>query len=113
MVRHAESRMSPPHYRLVIEGGLGPCYPSAFDAMRVSAPNGTPRITGAISDASNLRGLLERIAGVGRPDSRSLTHSTPSNVARGAARQRPAGITSQRPQALIGGSGEHLSSKER
>src|SRR5207302_695843 len=85
MVRHAESRMSPLHYRLVIEGGIGPCCPSAFDALTVSAPNGTPRITGAILDASNLQGLLERIAGVGRPDSRSLTHSTPSNVARGKA----------------------------
>jgi hypothetical protein len=57
--------MSPPRYRLVIEGELGPRYASAFDGMTLCAHNGETEITGPIIDQSHLQGLLERIAGLG------------------------------------------------
>ena len=52
--------MSPPRYRLVVDGELGPRYTSALDAMTVSARNGTTAITGPINDSSHRQGLLER-----------------------------------------------------
>jgi hypothetical protein len=57
--------MSAHHYRVVVEGELGPRYASAFDGMTVSARNGTTEITGPIIDSAHLQGLLERIAGLG------------------------------------------------
>jgi hypothetical protein len=57
--------MSPPRYRLVVKGELGPRYASAFDGMTVSAHDGETDITGPIVDQSHLHGLLERIAGLG------------------------------------------------
>ena len=58
-------RMSPPAYRIVIEGELGPRFASAFDGMTVRAHDGETEITGPIIDQSRLHGLLERIAGLG------------------------------------------------
>ncbi|MGZ4224393.1 MAG: hypothetical protein ACXVSU_25480 [Solirubrobacteraceae bacterium] len=57
--------MSPPRYRLVIEGELGPRYATAFDGMTLCAHDGETEITGPIIDPSHLQGLLERIAGLG------------------------------------------------
>jgi hypothetical protein len=57
--------MSPHHYRLVVEGELGPRYASAFDGMRLFAHDGRTDITGLIVDQSHLHGLLERIASLG------------------------------------------------
>ena len=57
--------MSPPRYRIVIEGELGPRYASAFDGMTLRADNGETEITGPIIDQSHLHGLLERIAALG------------------------------------------------
>ena len=57
--------MSPPRYRLVIQGELGPRYASAFDGMTLRAHDGQTEITGPIIDPSHLQGLLERIAGLG------------------------------------------------
>jgi hypothetical protein len=57
--------MSPPRYRLVVVGELGPRYASAFDGMTVSARDGTTEITGSIIDQSHLQGLLARIASLG------------------------------------------------
>lgn len=57
--------MSPPRYRLVIEGELGPRYDSAFDGMTVRAGDGETEIIGPIIDPSHLQGLLARIAGLG------------------------------------------------
>ena len=58
-------RMSPPRYRIVIKGELGPRYGSAFDGMTLCARNGMTEISGPIIDSSHLQGLLERIAGLG------------------------------------------------
>jgi hypothetical protein len=57
--------MSPPRYRLVVEGELGPRYASAFDGMTVRAHHGETDITGPIIDEAHLRGLLDRIANLG------------------------------------------------
>jgi hypothetical protein len=54
--------MSPPRYRLVVKGELGPRYASAFDGMTIRAHNGVTDITGPVIDQSHLQGLLERIA---------------------------------------------------
>jgi hypothetical protein len=53
------------HYRVVVEGELGPRYASAFDGMAISAHDGRTEITGPIVDPSLLHGLLDRIAGLG------------------------------------------------
>jgi hypothetical protein len=58
-------RMSPPGYRIVIQGELGPRYASAFDGMTVRVHDGETEITGPIIDQSHLHGLLERIASLG------------------------------------------------
>ena len=57
--------MSPPRYRLVVEGELGPRYASAFDGMTLRAHDGETEITGPIIDQSHLQGLIERIASLG------------------------------------------------
>jgi hypothetical protein len=57
--------MRPQHYRLVVNGELGPRYASAFEGMTVSTGGGRTEITGGIVDASHLQGLLERITGLG------------------------------------------------
>ena len=57
--------MSPPRYRIVIEGELGPRYASAFDGMTVCSRDGETELIGPIIDRSHLDGLLARIAGLG------------------------------------------------
>lgn len=57
--------MSQRHYRLVVEGELGPRYESAFDGMTLSAHDGRTEIMGPIVDPSHLHGLIERITGLG------------------------------------------------
>jgi hypothetical protein len=58
-------RMSSQHYRLIVEGELGPRYASAFGGMTISAHDGVTELTGPIVDAAHLQGLLERVAGLG------------------------------------------------
>ena len=57
--------MSPPRYRIVIEGELGPRYASAFEGMTIRAGDGETELIGPIIDRSHLDGLLARIAGLG------------------------------------------------
>ena len=57
--------MQPEDYRLVVEGEIGSRYASAFDGMVVSAHDGITEITGPIVDPSQLRGVIDRIAGLG------------------------------------------------
>jgi hypothetical protein len=52
-------------YRLVVEGEIGARYASAFEGMTTVAHDGMTEITGDVTDASHLQGLLERIAGLG------------------------------------------------
>ena len=53
------------HYRVVVEGELGPRYASAFDGMALCARDGKTEITGPIIDPSHLHGVLERISALG------------------------------------------------
>jgi hypothetical protein len=53
------------HYRIVIEGEIGPRYAAAFDGMEICAADGETEITGPIVDQSHLHGLLGRIADLG------------------------------------------------
>ena len=64
-VGHADERMPPRRYRLVVEGDLGPRYVSAFNGMTLCAHDGETDITGVIIDQSHLQGLLTRIASLG------------------------------------------------
>jgi hypothetical protein len=57
--------MSTHHYRVVVEGELGPRYASAFDGMTLFAHDGRTDIIGPIIDPSHLHGLLDRISGLG------------------------------------------------
>ena len=89
--------MSPPRYRLVIEGELGPRYASAFDGMTVRADSGRTEITGPIIDQSHLQGLLERIASLGLT-LRSLNPIDTENASADAqAHTQPAGVTEHNP----------------
>ncbi len=89
--------MSAHHYRLVVEGELGPRYASAFDGMTVSADGGTTEIIGPIVDQSHLQGLLERIAGLGLR-LHSLTPLETENVeAHTQPRTQRAGLDANEP----------------
>ena len=57
--------MSIGHYRIVVEGELGPRYASAFDGLQVDSASGQTEITGPIIDRSHLQGILDRIADLG------------------------------------------------
>ena len=57
--------MSPPRYRLVVGGELGPRHASAFDGMTLRAHDGETEITGPIIDQAHLYGLLDRIGSLG------------------------------------------------
>jgi hypothetical protein len=84
--------MSPPRYRIVIKGELGPRYASAFDGMTIRAHNGETDITGPIIDQSHLQGLLQRIAGLGLT-LHSFTPLETENAEAGAQpHPQPAGV---------------------
>ena len=57
--------MSAQHYRLVVDGELGPRYARAFEGMTISAHHGMTEITGSVVDQSHLQGLIARIGGLG------------------------------------------------
>jgi hypothetical protein len=84
--------MSTRHYRLVVEGELGPRYASAFDGMTICAHDGETDITGPIIDQAHLQGLLERIASLGL----KLYSLTPLEIDNAEAgpqpHPRPAGV---------------------
>jgi len=84
--------MSPPRYRLVIEGELEPRYATEFAGMTASAHDGETDITGVIIDATHPQGLLEPIAGLGLTPN-SLTPLETENAGADAQPQtRPAGV---------------------
>jgi hypothetical protein len=57
--------MSAHRYSVVVEGELGPRYASAFEGMTLWADSGETAIVGPITDDAHLKGLLDRIAGLG------------------------------------------------
>ena len=90
--------MSPPRYRIVIKGELGPRYASAFDGMTLRAHDGETDITGPIIDHSHLQGLLERIAGLGLT-LHSLNPLDTESAEADARRTQPAGVNDHDPGA--------------
>ena len=91
--------MSPPRYRIVVEGELGPRYASAFDGMTLRAHDGETAITGPIIDHSHLQGLIARIASLGLT-LRSLTPLETENAQSNAQpHTQPAGIEHHNPGA--------------
>ena len=95
--------MSPPRYRIVIEGELGPRYASAFDGMTLRADNGETQITGPIVDQSQLQGLLERIASLGLTLHSLNRLETESGVAEPQPHVQPAGVTDHDPGTHLKG----------
>jgi len=71
--------MSPHRYRVVVDGELGPRYAAAFGQMTVFAHDGETDITGTVIDASQLHGLLGRIASLGLT-LRSVNRLEPENA---------------------------------
>ena len=85
--------MSPPRYRIVVEGELGPRYASAFDGMTLRAHDGETDISGPIIDQSHLHGLIARIASLGLT-LHSLTPLETENAQTDAQpHTQPAGVT--------------------
>ena len=93
--------MSPPCYRIVVVGELGPRYASAFDGMTLRAHDGETDITGPIIDQSHLHGLLARIASLGLT-LHSLTPIETKNAQSDAQpHTQPAGIDYPKPGANL------------
>ena len=91
--------MSPPRYRIVVVGELGPRYASAFDGMTVRAHDGETDITGPIIDQSHLQGLIARIASLGLT-LHSLTPLEAENAQTDAQpHTQPAGVDYHNPGA--------------
>jgi len=82
--------MSPPRYRLVVKGELGPRYASAFEGMTIRAHDGETDITGLIIDQAHLHGLIARIASLGLT-LHSLTPLETENAEARAPYIQPAG----------------------
>ncbi len=64
------------HYRITVEGEIGPRYAAAFDGMQIRAADGKTEITGPVIDQAQLHGLLNRIADLGL----TLPSVTPLNT---------------------------------
>ncbi len=95
--------MSPPRYRLVVEGELGPRYASAFDGMTLRAHDGETDITGPIIDQSHLHGLLERIASLGLTLHSLTPLETENAEADAQPHTQPAGVDDHDPGATFEG----------
>ena len=81
------------HYRLVVEGELGPRYASAFDGMTLLAHDGRTDIVGPIVDPAHLHGLLERIAGLGLTVQSLNPLDTEDARADASSHTQPAGLS--------------------
>jgi hypothetical protein len=53
------------HYRIVVEGEIGPRYAATLEETEVCVAHGKPRIIGPIVDQWQLHGLLARIEDLG------------------------------------------------
>ena len=95
--------MSPPCYRLVIEGELGPRYASAFDGETLRAHDGETDIVGPIVDPSHLQGLLERIAGLGLTLHSLTPLDTENAEADAQPHPQPAGVSDHDPGTYFEG----------
>jgi hypothetical protein len=57
----------PSLYRVVIRGGLGPSFASAFEEFEIARQGGETSLTGCFADQAQLHGLLDRLRDLGIP----------------------------------------------
>ena len=55
----------PSGYRIVVRGGLGPAFASAFDEFEIARQGGETSLTGRFADQAELLGLLDRLRDLG------------------------------------------------
>ena len=54
-------------YRVVVRGGLGPSFASAFEELELVSRGGETSLTGSFADQAQLHGLLDRLRDLGIP----------------------------------------------
>lgn len=57
----------PSRYRVVVNGGLGPSFGSAFEELEIGSHGGETSLTGYFADQAQLHGLLDRLRNLGIP----------------------------------------------
>jgi hypothetical protein len=57
----------PSRYRVVVRGGLGSTFASAFDELELESHGGETSLTGCFVDQAELHGLLDRLRDLGIP----------------------------------------------
>ncbi len=57
----------PSRYRVVVRGGLGPSFASAFEELELASRGGETSLTGSFADQAQLHGLLDRLRDLGIP----------------------------------------------
>jgi hypothetical protein len=55
----------PSRYRVVVRGGLGPSFASAFEEFEIARQRGETSLTGCFADQAQLHGLLDRLRDLG------------------------------------------------
>jgi hypothetical protein len=55
----------PTRYRVVVRGGLGPAFASAFEEFEIARQGGDTSLTGCFADQARLHGLLDRLRDLG------------------------------------------------
>ena len=57
----------PSRYRVVVRGGLGSPFASAFEEFELESHGGETSLTGNFADQAQLHGLLDRLRDLGIP----------------------------------------------
>jgi hypothetical protein len=57
----------PSRYRIVVRGGLGPSFASAFDEYEIARQGDETSLTGCFTDQAQLHGLLDHLRDLGIP----------------------------------------------
>ena len=57
----------PSRYRVVVRGGLGSFFASAFEDLELESHGGETSLTGWVADQAELHGLLDRLRDLGIP----------------------------------------------
>jgi hypothetical protein len=55
----------PSRYRVVVRGGLGASFASAFEEFEIARQGGETSLTGCFADQAQLHGLLDRLRDLG------------------------------------------------
>ena len=55
----------PSRYRVIVRGGLGPSFASAFEEFEIARHGGETSVTGCFADQAQLHGLLDRLRALG------------------------------------------------